>query len=220
MKNIAIVIGGSSGIGYAIVNKLKENYFVINMSRSKNNLSNNVYLDLEDYNSVISAFSTLFFNYGQPSIMVYSSGYVEPQSIMDIDQKTLIKTININLLGAFYCTQEFIKISDKKKNKKIIYLASTAGTRPQMGWSSYSSSKAGLINFALTMSEELKPYNTTTYCLSCGRCATPLRKILAPNEDYSKIMQPEEVGTLVMNLIKNDNVLNGQNIIVKKDVKD
>lgn len=218
MKNLAIVIGGSSGIGQAIIEELSKQYIVVNMSRSINRESNNIIMDVCNIGSVKNGFNTLIKNIGSPSVMVYCAGFVEPQGLLEISEYDWNKTIDTNLSGAFYCTKEFVKICDKNKESKIIYIASTSGTRPQVGWSAYSSSKAGLINFALTMSEELTPYGIKAYCVSPGRCATNLRRKLAPNENQDTIMQPLEVASFVSYLINSDNVLNGQNIIVKKDI--
>lgn len=88
--------------------------------------------------------------------------------------------------------------------------------RPSPGWSSYACSKAALNSFTLTMNEELKDDGIKAYSLAVGRCNTDLRKKLVPNEDGSKIMQPESVAEFIYNIIKNDNLLNGQVIQVKQ----
>jgi NAD(P)-dependent dehydrogenase (short-subunit alcohol dehydrogenase family) len=212
MKNLAIIIGGSSGIGLAICQELKRDYIVVNMSRRENCISENIMTDVSNSDFVKESFLECVKKYGKPSIMVYCAGFVEPQGIREITEEIWQQTLDVNLTGSFRCTQEFIKIC--KNNSKIIYIASTAGTRPQAGWSSYSASKAGLINFALTMSEELKSYNIKVYCIASGRCNTELRKKLAPNEDGDKIMQPEEVAEFIKYLIDDGHLLDGQVIQV------
>lgn len=217
MKNVGIVVGGSSGIGSAICSMLSQKYNIVNMSRRENILVDNIFMDVSDLYSVKSAFGMLNKNYSNVEFMIYCSGFVEPQGLLELDEDILRKTIDTNLIGAILCTKEFVKINKNNKNiNKILYIASTAGTRPQPGWLAYASSKAGLINFSLTMNEELKDYNIKTYCISPGRCATPLREILAPNEDQTKIMQPEEIAEFVQYLICEDKILDGQNIINKK----
>jgi len=213
---LAVVIGGSSGIGLSVMNKLSEHYHTVNMSRTAVDGHENITTDVTDRESVRKAFCQLSEKYGIPQIMIYCAGFVEPQSIFETTEEIWNKTLQVNLTGAFYCTQEFVKLSRQTKGK-IIYIASTAGTRAQPGWSAYSAAKAGLINFSLTMSEELKEYDMRVYCISPGRCATPLRKILAPNEDQSTIMQPDEVAEFVYYLINYDKVLDNQVIIVKKN---
>lgn len=214
--NLAVVVGGSSGIGYAICQALKDEYQVVNMSRRENDEVENIYCDVESYESVTTAFKELKDKWGIPSIYIHSAGFVNPQHIIEIDYETLIKTFQVNIISAFICTQEFVKICDKSQSNKIIYISSTAGLRPQVGWSAYSSAKSSLISFSNTMSEELKSYNIKTFCIFPARCNTPLRKILCPNEDGSKIMQPEQVSEFVKYLVNNGELLDGQNIIVRK----
>jgi hypothetical protein len=58
------------------------------------------------------------------------------------------------------------------------------------------------------------------YCISPGRCATELRRILAPDEDPSTIMQPEHVADVVDNLLSDNGLcLDGQDITVRRQVQ-
>jgi 3-oxoacyl-[acyl-carrier protein] reductase len=210
-----VIVGGSSGIGRATCQALKDKYQVINMSRRKNNEVENIYVDVENYESVKDSFSFCIEKYGKPSILVYSAGWVQPEGLLEIEPETWHKTLDTCLSGAFYTTKSFVKVCDKLRNPKIVYIASTAGTRSQPGWVAYSSAKAGIINFGLTMSEELKSYGIRVYVISPGRCATELRKKLAPNEDPESIMQPYEPASFIKYLLENGQLLDGQNLIVR-----
>lgn len=107
----------------------------------------------------------------------------------------------------------------KNKGGKILNIASTAGMTPRPGWLSYSSSKAAVISMSQTLTDELVEYGIKVYCVSPGRCATKFRKRLAPNEDPTTIMQPEEVAEVICNLISdNGNCLDGQNIVIRKQL--
>jgi NAD(P)-dependent dehydrogenase (short-subunit alcohol dehydrogenase family) len=213
MKKLAIIIGGSSGIGYSICKSLSEDFDIINFSRHKAVGFKNIKTDVGDYKSIIKSFSKIDI----PYVMVYCAGFVKPEGLLELNTNTWEQTIKINLTGAFYCTQEFVKRA-KNTGGKIVYIASTAGTRASPGWSAYASSKSGLISFGLSMSEELKEYKIKVYIVSPGRCATPLRKILAPNEDQSKIMQPDELSKFVKYIVMNDELLDGQSIRIRSDI--
>lgn len=210
MKKLAIVIGGSSGIGESIVNCLKEDYYVVNMSRSKD-----IITDVTNSDSVKESFSFIKEQCGSPNIFIYCAGFVEPQGIREITEEIWDKTFNTNVKGAFLCTQEFIKICDKEAT--IIYIASTAGTRSSPGWSAYSSSKSALINFGLTMYDELKSSGIKVFIVNPGRCATKLRTVLAPNENQALIMQPRSVAMFIKYLLENGECLSGQCLQIKKD---
>ena len=108
----------------------------------------------------------------------------------------------------------------KKNGGKILNVASTAGMTPRPGWLSYSSSKASVISMSQTLTDELSEYGIKVYCVSPGRCATKLRKRLAPNEDPRTIMQPIEVAEVICDLISDEECcLDGQNIIIRKQIR-
>lgn len=203
MMNIAVITGASKGIGLAIVKELLPYYEIINVSRSNG-------IDVSNPNQIRELFKDI-----SPSVLINCAGFVEPKGILEISDEEWYQTINTNLSGTFFCTREFVKKA-KNTGGKIINIASTAGTRAQPGWCAYAASKAAIINFSLTMAEELKQYNIKVYCISPGRCATELRRKLAPEEDQSKIMQPEEVALLVKDLILGNDPIDGQNIIVRR----
>jgi NAD(P)-dependent dehydrogenase (short-subunit alcohol dehydrogenase family) len=210
-KNI-IVVGGSQGIGKSICEELKFKYNVINMSRKKNEEVDNIYCDVTISSSVKKAFEQLNdIPYG----IIYCSGFVKVESIYEITEEMLLKTYQVNILGAFRCVQEYVKMN--KQEGKIVLIASTSGIRASPAWSSYSSSKSALINMGLSLSEELKSDNKKVYIVSPGRTATELRRKLCPTENQNLIMKPEIIGKFIFKLIdEDDGYLSNQNIIIKK----
>jgi 3-oxoacyl-[acyl-carrier protein] reductase len=80
----------------------------------------------------------------------------------------------------------------------------------------YSASKAALINMSEVMREELAIYGTRVACISPGRCATDLRRTLAPDEDPSTIMQPEDVAAVIEMLASGPGrFIEGANLVVR-----
>ena len=213
--NTVLVIGGSSGIGKAICHRLKDEYQVINMSRRKNEEVDNIYCDTTDYMCVKSAFIELNDKYDVPYGIIYCSGIVEVQSIYELTENALVDTFQTNILGCFRVVHEYLKIN--KSEGKIILIGSTSGSRASPSWDVYSSTKAAVINFGLTLGEELKTENKKVYIISPGRTASELRSKLCPNEDPSTIMQPITVANFIYKLIHDDDgYLSNQNIIIKR----
>ena len=100
---------------------------------------------------------------------------------------------------------------------KILNVASTAGVTPRPGWLAYASSKAAVVSMGETLTNELAEYGIKVYTISPGRCATELRRKLAPEEDPTTIMQPEHVAEVIMTLVHDDETcLDGQNLIVRQ----
>lgn len=209
MRDLAIITGASRGIGRSIYNVLKETYQVVGVSRE-----GDAPCDFSDPSQIPGMFEKINRVCGSPKVLINCAGYVEPKGIQEVELSDLLTTINVNLTSLILCTREFVKYNEG--GGKIINIASTSGQRPSPGWSVYAAAKAGVINFSLTMAEELKPYNIQVYCISPGRCATELRRRLAPEEDQTKIMQPEEVAEFVQYLLEEPGLLSNQVITLKK----
>ncbi|WP_042143664.1 SDR family oxidoreductase [Paucisalibacillus sp. EB02] len=233
MSKTVIVTGASRGIGRAIAIALSEREDIANfvlLSRTAEGLEetsnmmnpnkNIEYypLDLTDYHEVKQLIQDVGIRYNTIDMLINVAGYANPKSILETSIDDWEKTYKINVHSLFNITKESVKFM-KKTGGKILNVASTAGSSARPGWLAYASSKAALINISQTLSEELSEYGILVYCISPGRCATELRKVLAPDEDPSTIMQPEHVGEVVNQLLSDNGIcLDGQNIVVRKQV--
>jgi len=172
--------------------------------------------DVKNYNSVKRLMKTTVDKYGRIDILINNAGYADPVGILEMTLKQWHDMIETNLTGTFLCTKEAVKYM-KKTGGKIINIASMAGTGARPGWSAYAASKAGVINFSLTMAEELKIYGIKVFCICPGRTATALRKKLVPDEDLSKIMKPSAVVNIVKFCLSDEaDVIDAQPILVRE----
>lgn len=224
---IVVVTGASSGIGLETAIKAQEaGATVIFASRSaesdsklKASLKGNsitLNIDVGNEKSVKDFFTELKEKFGKIDAIVNCAGFVEPESLLTTSMENWNKTLQINLTGTFLCTKHATLLM-KNDGGKIINIASTAGLSPRPGWSAYAAAKSGVINFSSAIAEELKDYGIKVFVICPGRTATPLRKILAPNEDPESIMQPEAVADVVlMCFTQQAEVLEGQPILVRE----
>ncbi|CDO04972.1 3-oxoacyl-[acyl-carrier-protein] reductase FabG [Oceanobacillus picturae] len=234
MTKTCIITGASRGIGRAIAVSLSYEEDVTNfilISRTETGLvetallmnrEKNIHcyaLDLGNYSEVREMISEIGEKYGAIDMLINVAGYANPQSLLETSIEEWEKTYQVNVHSLFNITKEAVKYM-KQSGGKILNVASTAGSSARPGWLAYASSKAALISISQTLSEELAGYGILVYCISPGRCATELRRILAPDEDPSTIMQPEHVGEVVQQLLSDNGVcLDGQNIVVRKQVQ-
>lgn len=169
----------------------------------------------EDIPAIVEA---IYEKYGSIDCLLNIAGYTDPQPLLQTTLENMEKTYKVNVFSPFLLIKESVRYM-KKTGGKILNVASTAGMTPRPGWLSYSSSKASVISMSQTLTEELQEYGIRVYCVSPGRCATKLRKRLAPNEDPSTIMQANEVAEVICNLIDDSEYcLDGQNIIIRKQI--
>ena len=156
---------------------------------------------------------------GEIECLLNIAGYTDPVPLLGTTLESFELTYKVNVYAPFMFMRECVKYM-RKSGGKILNVASTAGMTPRPGWLSYASSKAALISMSETLTAELSEYGIMVYCVSPGRCATKLRRRLAPDEDPTTIMQPEEVAEVICNLVNpNERCLDGQNIVIRKVMK-
>jgi 3-oxoacyl-[acyl-carrier protein] reductase len=160
----------------------------------------------------------IYREYGRIDCLMNIAGYTDPQPLLMTTLENMKKTYEVNVMAPFMLIRECVKyMKNTDEITKIINVASTAGITPRPGWLSYASSKAAVVSMSETLSAELADYKIKVYCVSPGRCATKLRRKLAPEEDQSKIMQPEDVAKILCDLADDGElVLDGQNIVIRK----
>lgn len=227
MKNdIVVITGASSGIGLETAIQIQNTgSTVVFTSRSAETNESvqekligesiAINLDVSNEDSVKSCFSKIKDQFGHIDVLINCAGYVNPESLLNTTLENWRSTIDVNLTGTFLCTKHATLLM-KQKGGKIINIASTAGLTPRPGWSAYAAAKSGVINFSNAIAEELKDYNIKIFIICPGRTATPLRKILAPNENPESIMQPKAVADVAMMcLSETAEVLEGQPLLVR-----
>lgn len=153
MQKIAIITGGSKGIGLALCKKYSKNdYTVFSIARTKNNLTNITQFscDISDINEMEKVFLSVFSTLKKEDIsditLINNAGIlgdiapVEKNSLQSIEQ-----TVKVNLTATIATCSLFIKLTKNWKSvKKIINISSGAAVSPYEGWSSYCSTKAGV----------------------------------------------------------------------------
>jgi 3-oxoacyl-[acyl-carrier protein] reductase len=232
MSETIMITGASRGIGAEICRKLakaKQANRIVALARESSQFDAFVvsfradfpevtidpyFVDIEDVQQVRRVLEDLGRRGINVSSLVNNAGYTNPKSINEIDLEDFTKTLRINLLAPFQIIQYLTKSNPPLK--LVVNIASTAGINGRPGWLTYSASKAAMINMTDVLRQELKVYGTRVVCISPGRCATDLRRILAPEEDPSTIMQPSDVAEIVSTLMSNvGHLIDSQNLVVR-----
>lgn len=230
-----VITGASSGIGFATAKKMSkynmfDGYALIGRSITETNYAAeqirdlslakiNVYqADLNMPQNIPQIIYDIYNEFGSIDCLLNIAGYTDPQPLLTTSLESFEETYRVNVFSPFMLIRESVRYM-KNTGGKILNVGSTAGITPRPGWLSYSSSKAAIISMSQTLTEELSEYGIKVYCISPGRCATKLRKRLAPDEDPTTIMQPEDVADVICNLISTkESCLDGQNIIIRKKI--
>ena len=170
--------------------------------------------DMADLQAVRALTKEVMARHERVDILINNAGYTAPSPIHEIDFADFERTIGVNLYAPFLLVQSLLH--EGNQFDFILNVASTAGINGRSGWLTYSSSKAGVIAMSQVMKEELAIYGTRVVCISPGRCATALRRTLAPDEDPTTIMQPEDVAAVV-EMLESDvgRYVDSQNLVVR-----
>lgn len=233
MKNAVVITGASRGIGKAISMELAQadlSFDLVVMIARKSDAFESAFAevskaagtceivkieaDLSNPSVTGEVFETLERQNIVAETIINNAGFTKPASINETSMEDFEHTMRVNLYSPFKMIQSALRCGQPLK--RVINIASTAGINGRAGWLSYSASKAALINMSEVLREELKPFGVEVICLSPGRCATDLRKALAPTEDPTTIMQPEQVAQIVSLMMSETGALiNSENIVVR-----
>ncbi len=234
MTKSILVTGASRGIGRATVERFWERSeeitdFVL-LARDSDDytetedylLANNPHghkvtrysIDLNDLDALRDLIPQIRQAHGNVDYLINNAGYTAPAPIHEIDFADFERTINVNLYAPFVLVQQLLHLGNRFEF--ILNVASTAGITPRSGWLTYSSSKSAVIAMSQILKEELAIYGTRVVVISPGRCATALRRVLAPDEDPTTIMQPEHVAEVIEMLTAGaGRYVDSQNLVVR-----
>ncbi len=232
MGRNAIITGASQGIGRATAIRMSCEADVTGfalVARSEAGLRETVAqmhttdkvvrtyaYDLADLDGIPSLVERIAADLGGIDILLNIAGYADPQSLLDTTTENIVRTYTINVFSMLVLIRETARRMQARPGK-ILNVASTAATTSRPGWLAYASSKAAVVSLSATLSDELAGSGIRVYTISPGRCATELRRILAPEEDAASIMQPAEVADVVARLMDaSEATLDGQNIVVRR----
>ena len=215
---VAVVTGASRGIGEAVARRLRAGgYRTVGLARSPG--EDIVPCDVGDECEVVDAFDVIEQVFGPVSLVVNAAGMTEVDRVHGWESESFANQWRTNLLGTALVCREFVRRIPDGGAGRIVNVSSTSASRPSPGWGAYSSSKAAVEQLTRTLSDELTGSGVHVFGISPGRCATDLRRVLAPDEDPASIMQPDEVADVVFWLLTDPSapLLSGQMLRVRRD---
>lgn len=131
-------------------------------------------LDVTDAASVKAAIMALRKSAGRLDVMVNNAGLMRPAMIATSSEADLDAMMATNIKGAFLCAQLAARLMVGKKSGSIINIASIMGRVGAVGFSSYATTKAGVIGMTQAMAKELAPHNIRVNALAPGFIETDL----------------------------------------------
>ena len=193
-KQVALITGGSRGIGKAIANKFaKEGYnLVINyvsdntdLQALTNEFKENgaevlfVKADVTDFNACEKMAKSAIEKFGQIDVVINNAGITKDNLLMRMKEEDFDRVIDINLKGTFNVTKTVTPYMMKKRSGKIVNISSVVGVSGNAGQCNYAASKAGIIGFTKSIAKELASRNILANAVAPGFIATDMTAVLS-----------------------------------------
>lgn len=208
---VALITGGSKGIGLGIANALHECGVKIALtSRSKEAAQQaaksvapdaiGLEADVRSRSSMDAAVAATVEAFGQIDYVIANAGLGHFASIVDLTEEQWNETIDTNLTGVFHTIKATLEELKKSKGY-IITISSLAGTNFFPTASAYNASKFGLTGFTQAVMLDLRNLGINVSTIMPGSVSTNFNNHEPSDADAWKI-QPEDIGEIVVDLFK------------------
>lgn len=174
-KMVAVVTGGSSGIGRATAKSLiKKGCIVYELSRRDDPPYgvNHLTADVTDEAQVKAAIGEILSREGRVDILVNNAGYGISGAAETTDSRESHAQLELNLHGTDNVTRAVLPHMRKQKSGRIVCVSSIAGILPIPFQLWYSVSKAAIAAYVLALQNEIRPYGVTVCAVMPGDIAT------------------------------------------------
>jgi NAD(P)-dependent dehydrogenase (short-subunit alcohol dehydrogenase family) len=224
---VAIVTGGSAGIGKAIASEfLKEGAKVVICGRRGDKVKETV-AELSDLGAIAGTsadvgssadiarlFDFAVTTYGEPGIVVNNAAIIHQAKVVDLEEKDWDRVIRNNLTSCFLsCREAARRMIRQKKGGRIINLSSIHARISEPSAGAYTATKGGIEAFSRTLATELAPFGITVNCVEPGATYSELtvpmyteavKKSLYKRIPMKEIAQPEWIARGVVFLASDD----------------
>ena len=191
--NVALVTGGSRGIGRAVCLELARRGAAVAVNYAGNSaaaeetvrLCRELGVEAEAFQADVSdpaacdaLAAAVKERFGRLDILVNNAGISRDGLLMTAKEEDFTKTLDTNLKGAYFCTRAAAKIMLRQKYGRIICLSSIVGLRGNPGQTAYAASKAGVLGLVKAAAKELAGRDITVNAVAPGYIETDMTAAL------------------------------------------
>ncbi len=243
-NKIALITGGSSGIGLGIAKSfVEEGANVIITGRNQGSLNNavkelggNVIAlqgDVAKLTDLTRIYQQVAERYGKLDILVANAGVYVLNGLADFTEEQFNKVSDVNFKGVFFTVQKAIPVL--KEGASVILISSTVNSKGVPNHSAYSATKAAVRSLARSFSVDLLPLKIRVNTLSPGPIDTPVFSTVTGSADEARQMaenmgnftplkrigKPAEIGAAAVYLASDDSAyLLGTELLVDGGLRD
>ncbi len=215
---VAVVTGGTKGIGRGIAEALvREGIDVCVSARSRNKIDETVrdlmalgksrvtgiVCDVRIHAQIKSLFELTEIEFGGVDILVNNAGIGIFAPVEEMSPEDFRVVLETNLFGVFYCCHEAIPLMKKRSGGYIINISSLAGANPHPRMAAYNASKFGLNGFSEALMQEVRHDGIKVSYIMPGSVNTEFGGD-SPSDTNAWQLQPFDVARVVIDLLHHD----------------
>lgn len=224
---VALVTGGSRGIGRAVALKLAENGADVAINYAGNTAAAEevkaaieklgrkamlVQGSVADTDGVQAIVNQVVKELGRLDILINNAGITRDGLLMRMKEADWDAVLETNLKGVFNCSKAVMRTMMKQKSGRIVNMASVVGEMGNPGQANYAAAKAGVIGFTKSLAKEVASRGITVNAVAPGFIATDMTKVLTDDQKaemarsipLGRAGQPEDVANAVLFLVSDE----------------
>lgn len=221
---VALVTGGSRGIGRAIALKLAENGADVAINYAGNTAAAEevktaieqmgrkallVQGSVADTDGVQTIVNTVVKEQGRLDILINNAGITRDGLLMRMKEADWDDVMHTNLKGVYNCSKAVLRTMMKQRSGRIVNMASVVGEMGNAGQTNYAAAKAGVIGFTKSLAKEVASRGITVNAIAPGFIATDMTSVLTDDQKaemartipLGRAGQPEDVANAVLFLV-------------------
>jgi len=217
MARVALVTGGSRGIGAAIAVGLKQAGYTVAANYAGNDDAANAFSketgipvykwDVSSYDACVAGIAKVEAAHGPVEILVNNAGITRDAMFHKMTKEQWDQVINTNLSSLFNMTRPVWEGMRARKFGRVICISSVNGQKGQMGQVNYSAAKSGDLGFVKALAQEGARVGITVNSICPGYIATDMvkaidpaivEKNILPQIPIGRLGEPEEIARAVV----------------------
>ena len=205
---VALVTGGSRGIGRAIALTLAEHGADVAINYAGNTAA------AEEVKGAIESMgrNQVVKELGRLDILINNAGITRDGLLMRMKEADWDAVLETNLKGVYNCSKAVMRTMMKQKSGRIVNMASVVGEMGNAGQANYAAAKAGVIGFTKSLAKEVASRGITVNAVAPGFIATDMTSVLTDEQKaemartipLGRAGQPQDVANAVLFLVSEE----------------
>ncbi|KAK9454292.1 hypothetical protein V1511DRAFT_489237 [Dipodascopsis uninucleata] len=208
-KDVVVITGGSSGLGYVITLLLSirsSKIAVLDVKDPEVKIPNvNYYIcDVGDNRQVIATFTEIARELGPVTILINNAAISKRGSLIDMSVEDIDKTIHVNLLSHFYTTKAVLPCMIEMNRGYIVSISSSLGFQGPIEYAAYAASKSALLSLHESLTYELVDYSgIQTLIVIPGQMKTSMfQDIVPPLQFFAPVVDPRDLAKQIIDSLE------------------